>query len=88
MGNILPGQKVSVEISYVAELASYVEKKLRAASDAAPASDMLGLTVLAALNLADEYFRARDHQAGGANVLNERALELEALVDQALDPAS
>ena len=32
---------------------------MRAASDTAPASDMLGLAVLVALNLADECFRAR-----------------------------
>ena len=34
---------------YVAELAAYVDLKMRAASDAAPASDMLGLAVLVAL---------------------------------------
>ena len=48
---------------YVAELAAYVDQKMRAASDAAPASDMLGLAVLVALNIADEYFRARDQQS-------------------------
>ena len=54
---------------YVAELAAYVDQKMRAASDAAPASDMLGLAVLVALNIADEYFRARDQQS----VLERRA---------------
>ena len=34
---------------YVAELAAYVDQKMRAASDSAPASDMLGLAVLVAL---------------------------------------
>ena len=45
---------------YVTELAAYVDQKMRAASDAAPASDMLGLAVLVALNIADEFFRERD----------------------------
>ena len=35
---------------YVAELAAYVDQKMRAAADAAPASDMLGLAVLVALD--------------------------------------
>ena len=44
---------------YVAELAAYVDQKMRAASDSAPASDMLGLAVLVCLNIADEFFRER-----------------------------
>ena len=68
---------------YVAELAAYVDQKMRAASDAAPTSDMLGLAVLVALNLADEYFRARQSESVD-NGFNERALQLERLVDQIL----
>jgi len=66
---------------YVAELAAYVDQKMRAASDAAPATDMLGLAVLVALNIADEFFRARDLQSTASGELNERALRLEELVD-------
>ena len=40
-----------LEERYVTELAAYVDLKMRAASDAAPASDMLGLAVLVALTL-------------------------------------
>ena len=69
---------------YVAELAAYVDQKMRAASDAAPASDMLGLAVLVALNIADEYFRVRDVQSSAHGELNERALRLERLVDDVL----
>ena len=69
---------------YVAELAAYVDLKMRAASDAAPASDMLGLAVLVALNIADEYFRARDQQSNAHGELNARALQLEQLVDDVL----
>jgi cell division protein ZapA len=70
--------------AYVAELAAYVEKKVRAASEVAPASDVLGLTVLAALNIADECFRARDQRSVGDHTLGNRTLELEAIVDRAL----
>ena len=70
--------------AYVVELAAYVDKKMRAASEAAPGSDMLGLAVLVALNLADEYFRARQQESSSHGELNERALRLEQLVDEAL----
>ena len=70
--------------AYVVELAAYVDKKMRAASGAAPATDMLGLAVLVALNLADEYFRARQQESSSHGQLNERALQLEQLVDEAL----
>jgi cell division protein ZapA len=66
---------------YVAELAAYVDQKMRAASDAAPTTDMLGLAVLVALNIADEYFRARDVQSTATGELNARALRLEEMVD-------
>jgi cell division protein ZapA len=69
---------------YVAELAAYVDQKMRAASSAAPASDMLGLAVLVALNIADEYFRARQLQSSVHGDMAERAMRLERLVDDAL----
>ena len=69
---------------YVTELAAYVDQKMRAASDAAPASDMLGLAVLVALNIADEFFRQRDQQSSSSGDLHERALRLERIVDEAL----
>ena len=74
----------SLDERYVSELAAYVDTKMRAASDSAPASDMLGLAVLVALNIADEFFRARDQQSSAHGELNERAMRLERLVDDAL----
>jgi cell division protein ZapA len=70
---------------YVTELAAYVDQKMRAASEAAPASDMLGLAVLVALNIADEYFRERERDPRApAGDLQERAVRLERIVDEAL----
>jgi cell division protein ZapA len=69
---------------YVTELAAYVDQKMRAASDAAPTSDLLGLAVLAALNIADEFFRQRDQQSASSDDLHERAIRLERIVDEAL----
>jgi cell division protein ZapA len=73
-----------LDAAYVAELAGYVDKKMRAAAETAPSTDTLGLAVLVALNLADEYFRARQHESTTNGELHERALRLEQLVDQAL----
>jgi cell division protein ZapA len=69
---------------YIAELAAYVDLKMRAAMNAAPESDMLGLAILVALNIADDVFRARQQQSSTNGELNERALRLEQLVDDVL----
>ena len=73
---------------YVTELAAFVDQKMRTAADAAPSSDMLGLAVLVALNIADELFRERNQQqqqhTSASGDLNERAMRLERIVDEAL----
>jgi cell division protein ZapA len=69
---------------YIAELAAYVDLKMRAAVNAAPESDMLGLAILVALNIADDFFRARQQQSSVHGELNERALRLERIVDDVL----
>ena len=74
----------SLDVAYVTELASYVDEKMKAAADAAPTSDMLGLALLVALNIADECFRARQQSSTASGELNERALRLERLVDDVL----
>src|SRR5687768_7660664 len=69
---------------YVTELAAYVDTKMRAAADAAPASDILGLAILVALNIADELFRLRSQHSVTSDALNERAMRLEQIVDEVL----
>ena len=83
-GQRYPIRSGGLDPAYVAELAGYVDKKMRAAAESAPATDTLGLAVLVALNLADEYFRARQNETSSHGELHERALRLEQLVDQAL----
>lgn len=70
--------------AYVAELAAYVDEKIRLASRETPAGDTLKLAVLAALNIADEYFRARDDQRLHERTVADRAEELERMLDLAL----
>jgi cell division protein ZapA len=74
----------ALDSQYVVELAAYVDEKIRAASQASPTGDSLRLAVLAALNIADEYFRCRRGELTRQGTLVERTLQLEQLVDQAL----
>ena len=73
-----------LEASYVADLALYVEQKMQLAARESPAGDTLQIAVLAALNIADEYFRARHDGVAQRAGLSQRALELERMLDLAL----
>ena len=79
--------RTALDSRYVQSLAAYVDRKMRAAADASPSSDAVGLAVLTALNIADEFFRARDLRADETETLTSRAAELERIVDQALQLA-
>ena len=74
----------SLDPVYVAELAAYVDEKMRLASEANDTTDFLRVAVLAALNLADEIFRHRTERDDRSAVLATRAGELERLLDQVL----
>ena len=74
----------ALDPEYVARLATYVDEKMRAASESTPSGDSLRLAVLTALNLADELFRCRDFTRVKDGRLAERAGEVERLLDRAL----
>jgi cell division protein ZapA len=69
--------------AYVAELAAYVDEKMRLASRESPAGDTLKLAVLAALNIADEYFRIVDEERRQNDQVASRAAALERMMDLA-----
>ena len=69
---------------YVAELAAYVDEKMRLAARESHSGDTLKVAVLAALNIADEFFRASDEVQSDHATLNRRAAALERIVDLAL----
>jgi len=71
--------------AYVAELAAYVDEKMRLAARESPAGDTLKVAVLAALNIADEFFRASDEVQNGHATLNRRTAALERMLDLALE---
>ena len=69
---------------YVTELAAYVDQKMRIASRESTAGDTLKIAVLAALNIADECFRAQANDRAQRTSLSVRAEELERMLDLAL----
>jgi cell division protein ZapA len=77
----------ALDEQYIVELASYVDAKMARATHEVPTGETLKIAVLAALNVADELFRARSLGAATADrtEVARRAHELERLVDQALD---
>lgn len=86
------GQKYPVrselEPSYIAELANYVDHKMQMAAGELTTSDAVRVGVIAALNLADELFRARAAGAGIERRVLDRTAEIERLVDAALGNAA
>jgi len=74
----------TLEAAYVTELAAYVDHKMQAVADRLSGSDAVKIAVLAALNIADEYFRCRDAGEAVSGSLRRRTEELEAMVNEAL----
>ena len=70
---------------YVAQLAAYVDEKMQLAARETPAGDTLKLAVLAALNIADEFFRACDEVETDHAALSRRTAALERVLDLALN---
>ncbi|MEO8678218.1 MAG: cell division protein ZapA [Vicinamibacterales bacterium] len=82
-GQIYP-IRTSLDPKYVMDLAAFVEQRMKLAAESAPSSDAVGLAILAALNITDEYFRTRAELTSDTGALTARAEALERIVDQAL----
>ena len=75
----------SLDPAYVGHLAAYVEAKMQAAAEEAPSSESVKIAVVAALNIADEYFRQRETATAAPDEFVRRTEALERLVDEALE---
>ncbi len=74
----------TLDATYVNELATYVDQKMQTASDSTAGGDSVRIAVLAALNIADEYYRYRRAAGRTTRNVTHITLELEQLVDRAL----
>ncbi len=73
------------DASYLAELAGLVDSKMRGVAEATGTADSLKVAILAALNIADDYFRARREVADDGHAIGgDRLARLVALLDEAL----
>lgn len=73
-----------LDARYIQALADYVNEKVRAAAVATPSSDSLRVAVVAALNIADEMFRAREAADAGPADIARRLEQIERILDRAL----
>lgn len=82
------GQRYAVrsdlDQAYITELAAYLDQKMRLAADELSSADSLRVAIIAALNLADELYRARADGVGVEGRVLEKAAEIERLVDSVL----
>ena len=76
--------KTELDPAYVEQLATFVESRMEMAAKTSPSSDAVGLAVLAALNITDEFFRTRAFLTNNSGTMTARAEALEKIVDQAL----
>jgi cell division protein ZapA len=76
--------RTELEPRYVEELAQFVEARMALALRSSPSSDAVGLAILTALNITDEFFRARAALTKSSGTVIARTEELERMVDQAL----
>ena len=75
----------ALDIEYITHLADYVDQKIQSATEHSTGADTVRIAVLAALKIADEYFRVRDNNTGGDDRLQRRTDEIEQMVDHALE---
>ena len=79
--------RTQLDPAYVEELAQFVEARMSLASKSSPSSDAVGLAILTALNITDEYFRTRAALTSSSGAVSARAEAIEKIVDQALSLA-
>jgi len=85
------GQRYAVrsdlDPAYINELATYLDEKMHLAARETQSADSLRVAVIAALNVADELFRARAEGSGIEGQMLARTAEIERLVDAVLADA-
>ena len=73
---------------YLRKLAAYVDGKMRDVAETTRMVDSLRVAVLAALNIADELFAARERQQTLDGPLRQRVEKCVALVEKALEASN
>ena len=77
----------TLDVGHIHQLASYVDDQIQTASEHSTGGDAVRIAVLAAMNIADDYFRCRKTEAALKQALT-RAGEIEQMVQAALADAA
>ena len=72
---------------YIGELAAFLDERMRLASQELGTVDPLKVSVVAAMNIVDDLFRARADATGAEGRVLARTIEIERLVDAVLTDA-
>ena len=67
---------------YIQELAEYVDKKMKEISDITYTVDSLKVAILAAINIADEYFKTKKELERAERVVSEKIAKLIKALDE------
>lgn len=78
----------TLDIGYIHRLASYVDEKIQDATEHSTGGDAVRIAVLAAMNIADDYFRSRDTATSLKRGVKTRAGEIDRMVRDALAEAA
>jgi cell division protein ZapA len=88
------GQKYRIRVKgeedeeYISHLTSYVDQKMREVAVKSKSADTVKIAVLAALNIADEYFVAQKKLDQMNEVIGQIESEIECLEDNLLKDAN
>ncbi len=69
---------------YIADLARYVDSKMKSITESSVTGDSLRVAILAALNIADEYFKLQGKHEDSRALVAEQANELTEVLDEVL----
>jgi cell division protein ZapA len=85
---VIMGQTYKVraeeDVGYIEELARFVDTKMRTIGDATGTAESLKVAILAALNIADELFKAEKHEKDSDEELADSVDELTKTLDKSL----
>ena len=70
--------------TYVEDLARYVDTKMRTLSESTGTSEPLRVAVLAAINIADEFFKLEERHRSGEVLVEATARELLSALEESL----
>lgn len=86
------GQRYAIrsdlEPQYILALAEYLDSKMQVAARETTTMEPARVAVVAAMNILDELFRARQDAVDAEGHLNTRAAQIEHLVDAVLNGAA